>query len=163
VATNYDASDKRTELENYFAEYVDDTNGDGQIKVSVEYVPLAQDFETKISPNTEAANIALFMAEMGMGESLYVIADNAAVEEYELRQDFADFTTKYPENEFLKPEGLYLDGFDFEEKVGIDFADDVFLAIRKPQKGVSYEAKMAENFAAAEKVFDKFVKISEKK
>lgn len=142
-------------LEEIVNEYIEDINGNGEILSSVYYMPISNDQD----PYTQQASSTKLFAIMQDGETMLVIG-NSEVEDFLLPdQTLEDLEKLYPGNEHVKGYGFYLSGTGFAEDIGYEgeLAEDVFIGLRKVQKGARYREKMQKNYDYARALLDNLV------
>ena len=151
--------EKTAAVQELFGQYCGDRNGDGEINVSVYYMPLSEyiknnQAEMYVSSQTQLA--ALLQTD----SNLLIIADDesSAI----LREDnvLLSLEKYYPDNKNVKDTGFFLSDTGFAEKIGYtggSIADDVYIGIRKVQKNASYADSMREHFNEDFEVLKEFI------
>lgn len=142
-------------LEEIVEEYIEDTNGNGEILSAMYYMPISNDLD----PYTQQASSTKLFAIMQDGDTILVIG-NKEVEDFLLPdQTLENLEELYPDNEHVKGYGFYLSGTGFAEDIGYEgeLADDVFIGLRKVKEGERYEEKMQKNYDAAKALLDNLI------
>lgn len=155
LVNNSDMEGCCAELEEIFNEYVDDMNGNKEILSSVYYMPLTENIDDT-DPYTQQASSTKLYALMQEGDTIMVIS-NAEADKFIFPEDtLENLEALYPDNEHVKGYGFYLAGTKFAEETGFDgeVPEDVYIGLRKVQKGARYRDKMEENYDEAKKVLD---------
>lgn len=151
--------EKTAAVQELFGQYCGDRNGDGEINVSIYYMPLSEyirnnQAEMYVSSQTQLA--ALLQTD----SNLLIIADDES--SALLREDDVLFSLEkyYPDNKNVKDTGFFLSDTGFAEKIGYtggSIADDVYIGIRKVQKNASYADSMREHFNEDFEVLKEFI------
>lgn len=120
-----------------FEQYCEDYNGDKKVSVRVSYLPVARDTSDAMENYYGQADQTKLVAEFQAADSIIVISDYEAVETLgALENVFGDLSEFYPDDENVTELGYMLNGTSFAEDIGYDeFADNLFIAFRKPQSG----------------------------
>lgn len=108
---------------------------------------------------TQAASTTKLFALMQDGDTIMVISDSEADMFLVPDDTLEDLEALYPGNEHVKGHGFYLSGTKFAEETGFEgeIPEDVYIGLRKVQKGARYIDKMQENYDEAKKVLDALV------
>lgn len=144
-----------------FEPYCEDVNGDGEVLVSVYYIPVEYDDGTIVGMETVQADRTKLMAEFQAGEAIMVIG---SAENYEMMgiteaDILTDVSALYPDDENAEKLGYKLSSTTFEEQLGTDIpSDELYISFRNPRKlmGTNYE-NMEENHKRALQVFDRYI------
>lgn len=143
----------------YFEQFAEDVNQDGECLVKVYYIPLGLD------PNdiNYTSYMAKFTGEMQSANSMIVIADSSCDELLKPESTLYDLSNDFPNVENVKDYGYYLNDTDFAEYIGYEgtLEDDIYLGIRKVQKVYDSEETMQENFDIAISLFTKLLMYNE--
>lgn len=136
-------------MQEFFGEYCGDKNNDGEIKVSVFYMPLSE-YLYNNQPEMYAASSTQLAALLQSDSPLIVIADDESSEIMENDELLFGLEKYYPDNENVAGDRFYLAKTDFPKIIGyseeLQMNDSVYIGIRKVSKGSSYEKSMRENF-----------------
>lgn len=146
-----------TGISDILDEYLEvDMNGNGEIHSTAYYMPVSPE---ENDPYTQQASSTKLFAIMQDGETLLVIGNDTANEFLFPDSTLENLEELYPENEHIKGFGFYLSGTKLAEDIGYngDFPEDVYIGIRKVQKGARYRDKMQKNYDCSKAVLDKFI------
>lgn len=161
IGENY-AIGEESSIEEYFAEFTEDFNGNGEILASMYYIPYTantnKDYINSVdSKLTSELNSAHAVILIGNKLTKNVLFDDSLV----------DLSSIYPDNEHIKKDKFMLGDTDFAEKIGLQkeqISDDWFISIRTPKK-LLYSSldEMQEVYDRDFAVFDEIIKdLSEK-
>ncbi|MDO5149461.1 MAG: hypothetical protein Q4D76_08720 [Oscillospiraceae bacterium] len=142
-------------LEEIVEEYIDDINGNKEILASMYYMPLSNDLD----PYTQQASSTKIFSLMQDGETMLVIGNEESADFLMPDQTLDSLEELYPGNEHVKGYGFYLKDTSFAEDIGYEgtIPDDVYIGIRKVQKGARYREKMQKNYDYAKDLLDNLV------
>lgn len=151
--------EKTAAVQELFGEYCGDRNGDGEINVSVYYMPLSEYIKNNQAEMYVSSQTQL-TALLQTDSNLLIIADDES--SALLREDdvLLSLEKYYPDNKNVKDTGFFLSDTDFAEKIGYtgdSIADDVYIGIRKVQKNASYADSMREHFNEDFEVLKEFI------
>lgn len=151
--------EKTAAVQKLFGEYCGDRNGDGEINVSVYYMPLSEYIKNNQAEMYVSSQTQL-TALLQTDSNLLIIADDES--SALLREDdvLLSLEKYYPDNKNVKDTGFFLSDTDFAEKIGYtgdSIADDVYIGIRKVQKNASYADSMREHFNEDFEVLKEFI------
>lgn len=139
------------ELEKYIAQFADDTNGDGEVIISVISCPLREG-----ATDQEAiANQSKFMGQLQTAQNIFVIGDQKTDKDF--RDAFSDVKEDFENYECVTADGISFDS-DYMHKICNykNMPDGVYLAMRTPIQTLNdKQEKMQENYDKAYKVFAK--------
>ncbi|WP_044976532.1 hypothetical protein [Ruminococcus sp. HUN007] len=110
-------------------------------------------------PYTQQASTSKLFALMQTGDTIMVISDSTSDIFFSPDLTLADLEEFYPGNEHVKGHGFYLSGTKFAEETGYqgEIPEDVYIGLRKVQKGSHYRDEMQKNFDEARKILDALV------
>lgn len=161
IGENY-AMSEESDIEEYFAEFTEDFNGNGEILASMYYIPYTADtnkdyLNSVDSKLTSELNSARAVILIGNKLTKNVLFDDSLV----------DLSGIYPDNEHIRKDKFMLSDTDFAEKIGLQkeqISDDWFISIRTPKKLLySSLEEMQEVYDRDFAVFDAIIKdLSEK-
>lgn len=143
-------------IENMFAEYIEDVNGDGKTVVEIYYIPASDETAERSGYTGESEKL---FAEFQTGEAVLVISDNGAdsfiVPEHTLVNLEDDFSNYNEIDEWR----FRLSGTDFAEAVGWDepLDEDIYIGIRTVKKTLDSEEKMQEVFDVSYPALKQFI------
>ena len=151
--------EKTAAVQKLFGEYCGDRNGDGEINVSVYYMPLSEYIKNNQAEMYVSSQTQL-TALLQTDSNLLIIADDES--SALLREDdvLLSLEKYYPDNKNVKDTGFFLSDTDFAEKIGYtgdSIADDVYIGIRKVQQNASYADSMREHFNEDFEVLKEFI------
>lgn len=151
--------EKTAAVQELFGEYCGDRNGDGEINVSIYYMPLSEYIKNNQAEMYVSSQTQL-TALLQTDSNLLIIADDES--SALLREDdvLLSLEKYYPDNKNVKDTGFFLSDTDFAEKIGYtgdSIADDVYIGIRKVQKNASYADSMREHFNEDFEVLKEFI------
>ncbi len=141
---------RTVQIQNYFGQYVGDRNEDGEVRINILYMPISDYLYNNQAEVYMASNTQL-NAMLQTDESLIVIADEESSAILWNDELLLGLEKYYPDNEKVKETGFYISDTDFASKIEYDttdsdIEDDVYIGIRKVEKGASYENSMREKF-----------------
>lgn len=112
-------------------EITPDLNGDGKILMGISHSPIGDPSADGTDPQIFQANFTRFAGEMQMNNSLLIIADEDVLVRLDISEALVDLTELYPDNPKVRPNGFYIKGTKFEEKIGGNMGqDDIFIGLR---------------------------------
>lgn len=148
VANDEQLYERTAELQELFGNYVGDRNNDGNVKINIIYMPIS-DYVYQSQPEVYVSSTTGLASMLQSYESMIVIADEQSSETFEEDELLFSLEKYFPDNQNVKDTGFYPAGTDLADAIGYegdDFADDLYIGIRKVSKGASYEEKMREEF-----------------
>lgn len=150
LTPDYEVGNRYEEIQAALTKYAEDINGDGQVKVRVEFLPLNKNYEDNATVATEySANFSRALAEFQSGNIVLVIADEKIAEEQNLGTSLEDLSEIIQNNDNIKKLGLYFKNTKFAEEINDKtLPDSVFIGIRKMVYDKSYTDKMQKNYDA---------------
>ena len=120
-------------IDDYIAQFTDDNNDNGEVLVSMHGVTI---YDNEYA-NYKTGSDAKLTAELESGDTVIIISDDSLDNLFDPDNTYVDLEELFPNNEHVKGCKFMLSGTDFAEKSGIDqrlMTDDMYLAIRRPQK-----------------------------
>ncbi len=138
------------ELENFFEQYAVDSNGDGEVVVSVYNIPMNPDGSYSLY-DTNSTKLASMIME---GSTILYITD--PLTESQLVDYMDDVTADFPESKMLTQKGLSLNCALLREKLNwAEMPDDMYLGLRYVSSTLSTTGeKMQISYDKAMKVFE---------
>ncbi|MBR3025607.1 MAG: hypothetical protein IKN85_14240 [Oscillospiraceae bacterium] len=108
---------------------------------------------------TQQASSSKLFTLMQTGDTIMVISDTDADIFLLPDQTLEDLEALYPGNEHVKGHGFYLSGTKFAEETGYEgeVPEDLYIGLRKVQKGSHYRDEMQKNYDEAKKILDALV------
>lgn len=108
---------------------------------------------------TQQASSTKLFTLMQTGDTIMVISDNDANIFLLPDQTLEDLEALYPGNKHVKGYGFYLSGTKFAEETGYEgeVPEDLYIGLRKVQKGAHYKDEMQKNYDEAKKILDALV------
>lgn len=161
------------ELQDYFEQFCDDLNGDGEVFVQVITAPISEDFQTN------EANQAKILTQLQMDKTIIVLTCDGCYDLEEKRDEnglytadnyvfagvFDDLTKKYPDNENVDEKGYHFYGESLKTALKWEeMPDNIILSMRKPIKSLGGDFKdMEKNYKIAKEVLDQIMADNENK
>ncbi len=147
-----------TYLEDYLAEFGEDTNKNGKVLVSVYYIPYSDD-EYQNYTKGVTNKLTTFLNN---AEGVVIIGNKQTTEDLLIpSESLVDLSKIYPDNPHVKDYYFYLKDTAFAERLGIpksEIDDDLFFAIRQPKDIMDASKEdMQETYDQDFPVFDKIV------
>ncbi len=133
VVCNNDKIGEAEGLRTYFEGFAEDFNGNGEVLVSVYYMPLSDNTYKNYSYGTDTK----LTVEMQSADAVIVIAGDDYTQKADVKSIFTDLSDEFPDNENVRKFAFYLRGTDFAEKIGVSksaVTDDLYMAVRTPKK-----------------------------
>ena len=146
-------------LEEYFSEFGEDSNGNGKVLVSVYYVP----YTTSEFANYNTGATVKLSTLLSSNEQVIVIGDKLTLGGvFTPKDDFVDLSNLYPDDPHVEKYFYYLKDTNFAQAIGInpnDVSDDMFLAIRNPVDPINgVNEKLQETNDKDFPLFDRIIK-----
>ncbi|MBE6837375.1 MAG: hypothetical protein E7509_05215 [Ruminococcus sp.] len=159
----------RTEaLQDYFEQFCEDLNDDGEVYVQVITAPTTNDFQAN------EGNQAKILTQLQMDKTIIILTSDGnynleskrdenglyTEDNYVFADIFDDLRKHYPDNESVDEKGYHFDGDSLKEALGWEeMPDNVILSMRKPVRalGGSYK-KMEKNYRIAKDVLEQIMK-----
>lgn len=143
---------RQEELEQFFEQYTEDINGDGEVSVSVVIAPLDNESKDQVY----IANQSKVSGMIQAGDAMIMITDSNTDEA--IKEIFkTDLSEDFPGNKYITDQGLSLNMKLFAKEVKFEnMPNDVLMSIRYPQKTINVSLeKMQEKYDTDFKVFKK--------
>ena len=168
LATDKEFQFRTMDIEKMLEPYCEDFNGDGEVFVSVSYLPAVYD-ENSVDAYYNQSYQTKLMAEFQDGESIIVIADAETcktvgidtVSEFgnPVEPILADMRTIYPDDENCTELGYMLSGTSFAEDIKYTaMSDSLFIGFRVPREGFGINMeKFTNNYNNALKLWDNYL------
>ena len=115
------------DMEDVFAKYSQDYNGDGKIKIRVSYTPAAPDLEQMSSMYYHGGDQVKLSAEFMGSDTIIIIGDKASCEVIGITPGdgvFADLSEHFPNDENVVEMGYMLNGTSFKQDIGYEGLSD---------------------------------------
>ena len=147
------------QLEDYFTQFGEDSNGNGEVLVSVYYIPYSTD-DLRNYNNGVTGKLSTLLSG---NEQVIIIGNDLTVEDILTpKEDLVDLSEIYPDDPHVKEYFYYLKDTNFAEALGIkpsSIPSDMFLAIRTPVDPVyGVNEELQETYDKDFPLFDKLVK-----
>lgn len=119
-------------LEKYIESFAEDINGNGEVLVSICYIPYSDEPQKNYVNGVDTK----LTAEMQSGNAVIVIGNNQISKMINPEDVFVDLNDLFPDNERIDKYYFKLTGTDFFSKIGAEYneEDDWFIAIRQPAR-----------------------------
>ena len=142
------------DMEDVFAKYSQDYNGDGKIKIRVSYTPAAPDLEQMSSMYYHGGDQVKLSAEFMGSDTIIIIGDKASCEVIGITPGdgvFADLSEHFPNDENVVEMGYMLNGTSFKQDIGYEgLSDELWVSFRYPfAAGLGGSGRIEENFENA--------------
>lgn len=121
------------ELREYFESFAGDFNDNGEVLVSIFYIPYSDNSYTNYTNGSDTNLTNQFQS----ADSVIVIGGETLKELISPEETFVDLSELYPDNPHIKDYGFCLKDTPFAERIGVDdeaVSDELFMAIRTPVK-----------------------------
>lgn len=145
-------------LQEYAEQFAGDFNDDGEVLVSVYYIPYSDDKQQNYAYGVDAKMNAMFHSD----EAVIVIGGSNTQEILPPVTVYSDLNEIYPDNPHVRNGLFYLKDTDFAERIGLSedmITDDMFIAVRKPQnKLYSTAEEIQETYDRDFPVFDAIIR-----
>lgn len=117
VATNGSMYLYQELLENYFAEYAEDYNNDGTLRIGAAVCALRPSDSAEAKNEYAMANRAKLTSMLASGEHILFLIDDVGYEHVTQSQEdaFIDLSEKYPDNKNVKKDRFYIKGTKLEK------------------------------------------------
>lgn len=147
------------QLEDYFTQFGEDSNGNGEVLVSVYYIPYSTD-DLRNYNNGVTGKLSTLLSG---NEQVIIIGNDLTVEDILTpKEDLVDLSEIYPDAPHVKEYFYYLKDTNFAEALGLkpnSIPSDMFLAIRNPVDPVSgVNEKRQKTYDKDFPLFDRIVK-----
>lgn len=144
-------------LSDYFEQYVDDLNGDGEVSVDIYPIPVGDDISTA---DYYTGNMTKLSSQFQLADAIMVITDAVANKTILSDETLVDLEELFPDNRNVRGTGFYIRDTDFMEKVGYPdtvLDRDICIGLRKVTKTYDSIEKMQENYDYAYSVLEKIM------
>lgn len=142
----------------YLESYCEDFNDDGRILASVMYIPYSDNAQYNYANGIDTK----LTAEFQTNDAVIVLGGEKTTNFLDPEKVFVNLEELYPDNPNVDGYVFYLKDTEFAEHLGIpeeSVTDDMFLAIRKPQKLLySDESELQETYDKDFPIFDSIIK-----
>lgn len=142
----------------YLKGYAEDFNDDGDVLASVLYIPYSDNAQYNYSNGIDTK----LTAEFQNSDAVIVLGGEKTTEFLDYESVFVNLEEIYPDNPNVDGYVFYLKDTYFAQRIGLtkdDITDDMFLAIRKPQKLLYSSAdELQETYDKDFPVFDSIIK-----
>lgn len=132
VLCDNEAIGNSAQFEDYLETFIEDYNGNGEIKVSTYYIPYSDNSYT----NYQTGNETKLTTEMQSAEAVIVVGGSNINPVIDPENTLVDLSEIYPDNVQVRSYGFFLKNTDFAERIGIDpeeVTGDLYIGIRKPR------------------------------
>lgn len=144
-------------LSDYFEQFTEDFNDDGEVIVNVYYIPYSQSAQKNYANGTDTK----LTAEFQSANSMIVIGGELFAKSFKPEEIFIPLEEKFPDNPNVDTLYFSLENTDFASKIGITddaLGDGLFMAFRMVQPRLyADEEEMQETFNKDFPVFEKVV------
>lgn len=155
------------ELQDYFEQFCEDLNGDGEVYVQVITAPLSDDYQTN------ETNQAKILTQLQMDKTIIVLTCDGnynlesqvdenglyTSENYVFADVFDDLTKQFPDNDSVDRKGYHFYGESLKDALKWEeMPDNIIFSMRAPVRPMSgsYE-DMKENYDIAKGVLEKIM------
>lgn len=157
VLCDNEAIGNSVQFEDYIETFIEDYNGNGEIKVSAYYIPYSDNAYT----NYQTGNETKLTTEMQSAEAMIVVGGSNINPIIDPENTLVDLSEIYPDNVQVRSYGFFLKNTDFAERIGIaeeDVTGDLYIGIRKPRNLLySDEEEMQATYDRDFPVLDKII------
>lgn len=132
VLCDNEAIGNSAQFEDYLETFVEDFNGNGEIKVSTYYIPYSDNSYT----NYQTGNETKLTTEMQSADSVIVVGGSNINDVLDPQNTLVNLSELYPDNVQVRSYGFFLKNTEFAERIGIDpdeVTGDLYIGIRKPR------------------------------
>lgn len=145
-------------LTDYAESFCEDFNDNDEVLVALHYMPYSDNYRENYAYGTDTK----LTVEFQSAEAVIVISDSKLESSAKPEEIYVNLSELYPDNPNVDGYVYKLKGSAFAERLGVSndiVRDDIFLAIRKPQKLLYCdEDEMQETYDRDFAVFDKIIK-----
>lgn len=144
-------------LSDYFEQYVDDLNDDGEVSVDIYPIPVGDDISTA---DYYTGNMTKLSSQFQLADAIMVITDAVANKTILSDETLVDLEELFPDNRNVRGTGFYIRDTDFMEKIGYPdtvLDRDICIGLRKVTKTYDSIEKMQENYDYAYSVLEKIM------
>ena len=146
------------EFEDYIETFIEDYNGNGEIKVSAYYIPYSDNSYV----NYQTGNETKLTTEMQSADAVIVVGGSNINSVLDPQNTLVDLSEIYPDNVQVRDYGFFLKNTEFAERIGVDpseITSDLYIGIRKPRNLLyADEEDMQETYDRDFPVLDKIIK-----
>lgn len=144
-------------LSDYFKDFTEDFNGDGEVSVSVYYIPYTESAQKNYANGTDTK----LTAEFQSANAMIVIGGELFKNNFSPDEIFIPLEDKFPDNPNVDTLYFSLENTDFASKINVTddaVGDDLYMAFRMVQPRLyADEEEMQEAFEKDFPVFEKVV------
>ncbi|MDE6833164.1 MAG: hypothetical protein K2J39_02790 [Ruminococcus sp.] len=144
-------------FEEYLENFIEDYNGNGEIKVSTYYIPYSDNSYL----NYQNGNETKFTTEMQSADAVIIVGGSNVSSVLDPQNTLVDLSEIYPDNIQVRSYGFFLKNTDFAERIGVDpseITNDLYIGIRKPRNLLyADEDDMKETFDRDFPILDKII------
>ncbi|MCM1506143.1 MAG: hypothetical protein NC177_03265 [Ruminococcus flavefaciens] len=146
------------QFEDYIETFIEDYNGNGEIKVSAYYIPYSDNSYV----NYQTGNETKLTTEMQSADAVIVVGGSNINPVLDPNNTLVDLSEIYPDNIQVRDYGFFLKNTKFAERIGVDPSEitgDLYIGIRKP-RNLLYddEEDMQKTYDRDFPVLDKIIK-----
>lgn len=150
------------DMEDVFAKYARDYNGDGKIKIRVSYTPASPDLDEMSSMYYHGGDQVKLSAEFMGSDTIMVIGDAPSFEVIGITPGdgvFADLGEYFPDDENVTEMGYKLSATSFKQDIGYeDLSDELVVGFRYPfTAGLGGSERIEQNFEYAIDLWTNYV------
>lgn len=154
LAKNDTLNLKSVQMSDYFEQFCDDLNGDGEVKVDIYYIPVGAEGGSYYD-----ATSTKLMVQYHSAEAMIVIGNKACEDTISPEDTLVDLESVFPGNPNVKDHAFLLEGTDFAEKIGYEYPmEDTYLAIRSvQQRSFATVEEMQESYDRSFPILEKII------
>ena len=144
-------------LSNYFEQYVDDRNDDGEVSVDIYPIPVNNDISVS---DYYTGNMTKLSSQFQLADAIMIITDAVANEVILSDETLVDLEEIFPDNRNVRGTGFYIRDTDFMEQAGYPdtvLDRDICISLRKVTKTYDSIKEMQENYDYAFSVLEKMM------
>ena len=145
---------KSVQMSDYFEQFCDDLNGDGEVKVDIYYIPV----------NVEGGNYfdgtsTKLMVEYHSAEAMIIIGNEACEATIVPEETLVNLEEIFPDNPCVEEHAFLLGKTDFAEKIGYtQDLEDVYLGIRSVQdRSFATAEEMQQSYDLSYPILEKII------
>ncbi|MDE6034896.1 MAG: hypothetical protein K2G36_03195 [Ruminococcus sp.] len=144
-------------FEDYLENFIEDYNGNGEIKVSTYYIPYSDNSYVNYQMGIDTK----FTTEMQSADAVIIVGGSNVNDVLDPHNTLVDLSEIYPDNVQVRDYGFFLKNTDFAERIGVDPAEitgDLYIGIRKPRNLLYSDTEdMQETYDRDFPVLDKII------
>lgn len=132
VLCDNEAIGNSAQFEDYIETFIEDYNGNGEIKVSAYYIP----YSDNSYANYQSGNETKLTTEMQSADAVIVVGGSNINPVLDPNNTLVDLSEIYPDNVQVRDYGFFLKNTKFAERIGVDPSEitgDLYIGIRKPR------------------------------